>query len=135
MNDIIASASRQQRRALKAANRSESYFLRQVPSSEWPPHMMLARNPPREVWRSKHFLVQIFEESGHERLTVCRTELSGQNWRDGISWDDLQNLKRECGRGHRCAVELFPPDSAVVNVANMRHLWIVDSPDFMWGKS
>lgn len=121
--------TRQQRRALAADNRREPESLRQVTRHEWPPPFP---NGLLEVWRSRDFLVQVFGHEANVRLSVCRTELSGQRWADGISWDDLQRLKRECGRGEACAVELFPPDSTVVNVASMRHLWIVEAPVFMW---
>jgi hypothetical protein len=53
--------------------------------------------------------------------------------RDGIGWDDLQRLKGEAGYGEYCAVEIYPPDADVVNVANMRHLFILKSPPaMMW---
>ena len=125
--------NRAQRRALAADNRKQPTCLRLIPRSEWP----LTANPRglSEAWRSREFLVQIFSHEVAERLSVCRTELSGERWKDGISWDDLQRLKRECGRGDKCAVEIFPPDSEVVNVANMRHLWITEAPAFMWSLS
>lgn len=122
-------ASRRDRRALEADNRKEPATLRQVPDGEWP-----AYRPPglSAVWRSREFLVQVFTHEVAFRLSVCRTTITGDRWTDGLSWDDLQRVKRECGLGDRCAVELFPPDDQVVNVANMRHLWLVDAPPFMW---
>lgn len=67
------------------------------------------------------------EEHAICRLTVNRTEMGRDGrWRDGITWDELQDLKRQAGYGEAMAVEVYPPDSEVVNVANMRHLWIVD---------
>lgn len=122
-------SNRQQRRMLAADNRAEPSLLRPVPPSEWPDY----RPPGLEaVWRSREFLVQVFTHESAFRLSVCRTQITGARWTDGISWDDLQRVKRECGLGDKCAVELFPPDGEVVNVANMRHLWIVDAPPFMW---
>lgn len=41
--------------------------------------------------------------------------------------NDLQRLKRECGRGDLDAVEVYPRDCDVVNVANMRHLFVFES--------
>ena len=82
---------------------------------------------PQEVWRSKSFLVQVFKEAdGVTRLSVIRTAVRVDgDWADGISWDDLQRLKSECGRGSLDAVEVYPADGEVVNVANMRHLWVL----------
>ena len=105
--------------------------LTRVPVEQWPAemasHMTLL---PLEVWRSRDFLLQVYREgNGYERLSVIRTQLNGSGrWADGIPWEDLQRLKRECGRGDRWAVEVFPADDRVVNVANMRHLFVLQEP-------
>ena len=92
-----------------------------------------------KAWRNKHFLVQLFEDSGTLRLSVNRTDVKGFRsdnspvWKDGISWDELQDIKTQVGYGDRWAVELFPPNSEVVNVSNMRHLWLLpEPPAFGW---
>lgn len=125
--------TREQRRQLERDNERWPRTLARVPHDDWP-----ARTPPgiAEVWRSRDFLVQVYQpQSGAERLTVCRTAHDGDRWHDSIAWDDLQRLKAECGRGARWAVEIYPADSEVVNVANMRHLWVVaDAPAFAWRK-
>lgn len=80
-----------------------------------------------EVWRSNRFLLQVYEHSETIlRLSINRTDVDLQEgrWQDGIAWDTLQRLKRECGRGDWEAVEIYPADADVVNVANMRHLWV-----------
>lgn len=43
-------------------------------------------------------------------------------------------VKRLVGYADKCAIEIYPPDQDIVNVANMRHLWVVDMPDFAWKK-
>jgi hypothetical protein len=54
-------------------------------------------------------------------------------WIDGLTWDDLQTVKREVGFGKCFAVEVFPEDSHVVNDANMRHLWVLgERLPFAW---
>ena len=59
------------------------------------------------------------------RLSINRTTLGANGrWDENITWDDLQRLKREAGYGDKDAVEVFPADVDVVNVANMRHLWV-----------
>lgn len=85
--------------------------------------------------RNKDFLVQIFREKECVRLSINRTELNKEatRWRDGITWDELQDIKNKLGFKDLCAVELFPPENEVVNVANIRHLFILDHiPTFMW---
>ena len=131
MNITPATATRQQRRVLDAENRKRPIALQQVPQSEWP----ITYQPPgiKEVWRSRAFLVQIFgEANGVERLSVCRTSVANGDWKKNIQWEELQQIKRECGRGDKDAVEIFPADRDVVNVANMRHLWIVGDVPFKW---
>lgn len=90
--------------------------------------------PAFEVWRSRDFLVQLFRDGDHVRITVNRTHSpNGLDWADGITWDELQQIKAEIGRGDAWAVELYPPDEHVIDVANMRHLWLLDeAPAYGW---
>lgn len=129
------SARREMISELSRENARHPAWLVPIPRAEWPigyPAHLL------EAWRSRDWLVQVFEDGGTLRLSVCRTALAprGERWADGISWDDLQRLKRECGRGHLDAVEIYPADRDVVNVANMRHLWLVEPGvlPFAWRK-
>jgi len=90
------------------------------------------------AYRSKDFLAQIFLEQHAIRISVNRTELNfhGTGWEDGITWDELQFIKRGCGFGKSTAVEIYPPDTEIINVANIRHIFIVKhAPDFMWKKN
>jgi len=127
-------ATREQRRQLARDNAKQPTALQEVPREQWP-------NPSAthlRVLRSRDFLVQEFAEKppAAVRLTVCRAVLDGNRWQDGISWDELQRLKRECGYGDRDAVEVFPADDDVVNVANMRHLFVMsDALPYAWRKS
>lgn len=93
-----------------------------------------ARRKPVEVWRSRDFLVQLYVDGEWTRISVNRTHMpNGQDYADGITWDDLQRLKAEIGRGDQWAVEVFPADAEVVNDANMRHLWLLaEPPPFAW---
>lgn len=85
--------------------------------------------------RSREFLVQEFEAQAPAvvRLSINRVELAGDRWVDGISWEELQRIKSECGYGQADAVEIYPPKDDEVNVANMRHLWVLRDPlSFAW---
>lgn len=126
-------------RQLHRENMNWPVALVDVPREAWPDP---ASNPYQtgsiceRVMRSRKFLVvQWLETNGARRLSVMRTEY-GRNGQplDGITWDDLQRLKREAGYGGACAIDIFPPDSDLVNVANMRHLFIVNAPPCMWRK-
>lgn len=111
--------------------------LKDWPSEEWP-----SRGAPDvlRVLRSRHFLVQEFRTQAPAivRLSVNRTALTSDGgWEQDITWEELQRLKREAGYGEFDAVEVFPPDADVVNVANMRHLWILPAGSlaFAWRKA
>lgn len=124
--------SRKQRRALASDNRRAPISMEIVPIDKWPEQVLLCPHRPESVWRSKSFLAMLFTHEKARRLTICRTALKHDDWRDEITWDELQRIKNECGFGGECAVELFPPDADVVNVANMRHLWFVQPPPYLW---
>lgn len=124
---------KQARRELAIANAKQLPVLKKIPREEWPSQA----DPKRiEVWRSNKFLAQVFREEGEVlRVSVCRAAINseGSRWEDGISWEELQQVKREIGRGDKWAVEIYPADIDTVNVANMRHLWLLsEAPAFAW---
>lgn len=87
------------------------------------------------AWRNRHFLVALYLDGDHERLSINRTTLAptGGRWADGITWDELMRCKRAVGYGDRWCVECYPPEAAVVNVANMRHLFVLpEAPAYGW---
>lgn len=126
--------TRNQRRQLERDNEKYPLVLKDIPRSQWPDPL----SKHMRVLRSRNFLVQIFHAPAPAvvRLSVCRTSIAGDRWKDGITWDELQQIKRECGYGDADAVEVYPSDVDVVNVANMRHLWIMAEPlQFSWRKA
>ena len=67
------------------------------------------------------FFVSAFKGDGAIRLTVARKNMVG-----GITWDELMDIKDKSGYGDKDAIELFPANDAVMNTANMRHLFVLD---------
>lgn len=129
--------TREQRRQLARDNAKMPTTLQCVPRDQWPAQFADQPDAPKEVWRSRDFLVQVFAASGSAawRLSINRTQIIGDRWTEGISWDELQRLKGECGFSNFDAVEVFPRAADVVNVANMRHLWVLHEPlPFAWRK-
>lgn len=124
--------SRQQRKALERENLRWPETLVELPATALPAHQS---GKFVRALRSRRFLVQVFNESdGIIRLSASRTVLRGNGrWEDGITWDELQRLKAEAGYGDCFAVEVYPADIHVVNVGNLRHLWILpEPPAFAW---
>jgi hypothetical protein len=109
--------------------------LVEQPRDKWPVEAVSHKHI--RVLRSRDFLVQVLQEAdGVLRLSIQRTafDKASGRWKDGIGWDDIQHLKTLAGYGDRPAVELYPPDANVVNVANIRHIWILpEAPSWMWG--
>lgn len=122
--------NRQQRRWLEKQNRRRPAVLEAIPRALW-----LDDLGQLAVLRSRDFLVQVFiEKNGILRLSVNRTTMQGNGrWAEGITWDDLMRLKREAGYGDAFAVEVYPEDKHVVDVASMRHLWVLpERLPFAW---
>jgi hypothetical protein len=128
--------TREQRRQIARDNAKRPVEMQSVPRDDWPHY------PPKlvQVWRSRDYIAQVYDEQPHAycRISVSRTQTDGMNARwnaDGIPWEDLQRIKRELGYGAADAVEVYPADQDVVNVANMRHLWVlIEKLPFAWRK-
>jgi hypothetical protein len=114
---------------LRLMNQRYGEHLEPLPRASWPAPRPGERSHLIEAWRSRDFLVMVFrEDTGYVRLSVVRTALDAGRYADGISWDDLQRLKAETGRAACWAVEVYPPAADVVNVQNMRHLFVLEEP-------
>lgn len=125
--------------AIAAENAKWPLELVEIPWEDFPDGVPVPEKLVK-LMRSRYFLVQLYEnESGANRLSISRTDRSATrpgSSTDGITWDELQELKRQAGFGDRDAVEIYPKDQDVVNVANMRHLWILDREiPFAWRRS
>ncbi len=125
---IDRKALRAARAAITAENKLWPSHLVSVPRDRWPAGEVDSN--PKEVWRSRTLLVQVFEErDGWVRLSICRAAIdSNGRWKDGLTWEDLQSIKSQVGFGVRDAIEIYPADQDVVNVANIRHLWVSPVP-------
>ena len=107
-------------------------YLVQIPRHEWPAGELQQGRQPDEVWQSRKYVLLVYRKvSTPTRLSIRRSD-AGRLGEKPIPWEDLQRLKGECGRGTFDAVEVYPDERDVVNVANMRHLWIQDGLEFAW---
>lgn len=110
--------------------------LVKVPESEWPDSF---KGKLMAAWRSRDYLVQVYAEPLPcvARLSINRTAIdTAGGWKQDIPWTELQRLKNECGFGLLDAVEVFPVATDVVNVANIRHIFVMAEPlPFAWRKT
>lgn len=122
-----------QLRQMRKDNLAQTVELSAIPRDEWPPGLAPDARRVR-VLRNRKFLVQEFIEREVIRLSVNRTEWDERRgcFRGDIAWEELQKIKAEAGYAERCAIEIYPPEADLVDVANMRHLWITEAPPFMW---
>lgn len=123
---------KQIKKAMEKENRTRPVRLMPVPREQWPEAGRL--DTMVEVWLSQKYLVQVFDEGGDIlRVSVSRTTLdSFGQWEQNLSWDELMEVKRQICHSDSYAVEVLPPDADIVNVANMRHFWILPAPVCGW---
>ena len=124
---------RLKQRFLRNENKQYGSRMEPIPATQWPSQGI----KPIGVFRSAHHLAQVFDEvDGAVRISVMRTMIDNDgHWLDGIVWDDLMAIKNQIGFAAHWAVEIFPPCDEVVNVANMRHIFVLPAaPSFAWRK-
>jgi hypothetical protein len=94
------------------------------------------RNPLGEsailLWTSPAFSAALFLQDGVRRLSIARAT--------GIpdlpmSWEELMQVKRDCGFGHCDALEVYPRDADIFNTGNVRHLYLVGEVSFALRKN
>jgi hypothetical protein len=77
-----------------------------------------------EVWKNNLYIVQVVREETAwgevDRLLVRRNDSAPVR-----SWSDMQRIKNEIRGPERVAVEVYPPESVLVDSANIYHLWVL----------
>lgn len=108
---------------------NSSREMRELPPEQWPV-LSFIESEPLKVWVSNDFMAVLyrFRVNGLLRLCVNRTKKNGKDWRDGITWDDLQRIKNECLGEDVWCIENYPSQDKLVNLSNQRHLFILDEP-------
>jgi len=112
--------------------------LQEVEQNEFPSGFDLPDVKVTRAWVSRKYIVQQWEREDSKviRLSICRVRRNGRGgWDDGLTWDELQEIKSAVGYGDRYGIEIYPREIDVVNVANFRHIWLLESPlDIGWFK-
>jgi len=133
---VFEGLSREQRKVAaayaRAAAKKRPVVMTEIPREHWPD---LTDNTERfAVFHSRRFLAQVFLAPVTygvicRRVSVCRVTLQADgHWEENIEWEDLMLVKREIGYGDWYAVEVYPRDQDIVNVCNLRHLWVFEQP-------
>jgi len=81
-----------------------------------------------KAYVSKKYLVQLYQEKNKPlRISISRNTIDvAMKWHDGITWDEIQSIKNEIGFEDHDCVEVYPAQKNIVDVANMRHIWVMD---------
>jgi len=113
----------QQARARLGAGEASSPWL-DHPSGEWE---KIPIQPPglfRVASNSRFLALLAWHPSAQPDGAVLLLMLMRKDTKDGITWDELWNAKNALGFADHEAVELYPRVADLVNVANIRHLWV-----------
>lgn len=130
--------NRQERKAMAAYARQKALerplSMTLIPRDRWPTAYRNSAEAPTKAWESRKCLAQLYDIGAREgrtamRLSVCRVTLQDNgHWEQNLTWEELMTVKRECGFADWYAVEIYPRDRDIVNVANLRHLWLLATP-------
>lgn len=76
------------------------------------------------AWRNAVYSVQCYPKASEwgELLNLMVRRHDDQPIR---SWRDMQRIKSELMGAERVAIEVYPAESALVDDANMYHLWVL----------
>ena len=75
--------------------------------------------PSLAIWQSEKFKVYAFKDAN-----VVRLDIERKDKQDGITWDELQQIKNDCGFADCDAIEFYPSQKDVINTGNLRHLYV-----------
>lgn len=116
--------------------------MMEIPREKWPEAQRNHRSSPFRVWMSQEYMAQLYpaerkDEPAIGRLSIHSVHRTAAGWVDNIPWETLQRIKADCGFADLDAIEIYPAERDVVNVANIRHLWLVPRSylPFAWRKS
>lgn len=83
------------------------------------------------AWVSDDFVAGMFRQNDVWRLSVARIDHSEVP----LSWEELMQVKRDCGFGDHDALEVYPRDEDAFNSGNIRHLYFVGEVPFALRKT
>jgi len=83
------------------------------------------------AWASEAFVAGVFQQPGAWRLSIARADGSPTP----MSWEELMQVKRDCGFASQDALEVYPCDEDVFNTGNIRHLYFVGPVGFALRKN
>lgn len=80
----------------------------------------LAPKGLKKLYKNNIYTVQVIEKDGMTRALIRRNDETTK-----VSWKDKQRIKNELFGEEVTAIEVFPPQSRLVDEANIYWLWIL----------
>lgn len=123
-------------REMARTNKKFPNHMVEIPKEHWPDtlkaheHQADVMCKPVAAWRSNKFFAQVVEEPGGAiRISINRTRINeNYDFADGITWDDIFCIKNEIGYADKDCIEIYPAKNDLVNVSNIRHIFLLDEP-------
>ncbi len=78
-----------------------------------------------EAWRNNIYAVQVFARARINAPSVKHLAIRRHDGDEVHGWSDLQRIKNEIVGPDFAALEVYPPESDVVDQANMRHVFVL----------
>lgn len=109
-------------------------FVQMVTPDDARERAFLSDDPDFQIWRNSRYQVMVSRIYPHDKETgaliktdLFVTQLSIKRIdRMAIhDWRDLQRIKNELAGDEALAVEVYPPESKLVDTANQYFLWVV----------
>lgn len=99
----------------------------EVPEATWLKYKIDPRTRRAYALRNSHYAVQLGDEHHDGYGMVTHLWIARADKLAIHSWSDLQRIKNECVEDgpRRLAVEVYPTVEALVDVADMYHLWVM----------
>jgi hypothetical protein len=86
----------------------------------------IAEQLPDRVWLNDRY--QVLERRANE-AGLLHLSIHRHDRRAVRDWRELQQIKNEVAGRERCAIEVFPPESQLVDTSNEYHLWVLPEGD------
>jgi hypothetical protein len=77
-------------------------------------------------WRSRYYLATLWNRDGRRTLHIHRVEMAKDGtWLPGVTWEDMQSIKIQCGLGLMVGQVIFPNDYEPAK-ENIYVMWLHD---------
>jgi len=91
-------------------------------------HAILNKNSmhfPQQVFQNNKYVVQVFRGLEILGMKADKVMIRRSDSQPIHSWADLQRIKNEIFGDEKTAIEVYPPQDELTDVANLYWLWVL----------